>query len=513
MGPIMVGPSSSHTAGMARIGLMANRIMGGAIPKNIEITLHPAIRYTYKGHRTDVALVGGILGLDEKSERLADALTLATQNGIDTRVGFFKDEKLNPNTVLLEMEMTDGISHTVLGISVGGGSIEIIEVDGVKLHLSPRKWNLFIWSNDDISQMISGHFQREVESGYCKGRFLSVMTFEKEPESGIQSKIMAMPSAAECSLTTPITPFGELSSESPPITSFKELLDLSVVTGKSTAELALEYERKRSEKSAKQIEDYMYTMLHAMKKAVDKGLNQENKLIYGLTSGKDAKKLLQAADECRTISRGIVPRAVAFALGVMEVNASAGEIVAAPTAGSAGIVPGCLLAMQKEYALTDHELVRALFVCALTGVIMLEKGVSFSGAVGGCQGEVGVSSAIAAAGMTAVFGGSTRQSVNAAAMAIKNILGLICDPIGGPVEVPCIKRNSIGVANAFIAADMALAGIESYIPPDEVLDALINVQKLLPPELRGRAIGGLACTRTAKAFRDSIAGISRSDYQ
>lgn len=151
------------------------------------------------------------------------------------------------------------------------------------------------------------------------------------------------------------------------------------------------------------------------------------------------------------------------------------------------------------------QLVDALFVSALLGVIMAERNISYSGSVGGCQGEVGISSSIAAAGLASLFSDDPNVIVHAMALCLKNLLGLVCDPIAGPIEVPCIKRNAVGVANAFISADMALAGIKSFIPPDEVLDALLDVEQRLPPELKCATIGGLACTRTAKCVRERLA--------
>ena len=163
-----------------------------------------------------------------------------------------------------------------------------------------------------------------------------------------------------------------------------------------------------------------------------------------------------------------------------------------------------MVAVQEAYDLTDGQLVDALFVSALMGVIMAEKGVSFSGSVGGCQGEIGVSSAITAAGLASIFTDDPETVMHAMALCMKNLLGLVCDPIAGPIEVPCIKRNAVGVANSFISADLALAGIRSFIPPDEVIDALIDVEERLPNELKCATIGGLACTKTAQCVRNKL---------
>ena len=162
------------------------------------------------------------------------------------------------------------------------------------------------------------------------------------------------------------------------------------------------------------------------------------------------------------------------------------------------------MTVQQEYGFSDEKIEDALFVASLMGVVMENRDVSFSGSVGGCQGEVGVSSAITAAAIASLFTDDPEAITHAMAICLKNLLGLVCDPIAGPIEVPCIKRNAVGVANAFTSADMALAGIRSYIPPDEVIDALVDVEKRLPSELRCATTGGLACTATACRLREKL---------
>jgi L-serine dehydratase len=185
----------------------------------------------------------------------------------------------------------------------------------------------------------------------------------------------------------------------------------------------------------------------------------------------------------------------------MTLNGCMGCVVAAPTAGSSGVLPGALLTAAEHLSSDIAEIEDALLVAAMTGALIAMR-APVSGALGGCQSEIGVASAMTAAALAQLSGGTAKEVVHASSLALKNILGLICDPVAGPVEIPCIKRNAIGVANAFAASDMAIAGIESIIPPDEVVDALINVQKLLPVELRGSMRGGLASTPTAQKLKD-----------
>ena len=188
-----------------------------------------------------------------------------------------------------------------------------------------------------------------------------------------------------------------------------------------------------------------------------------------------------------------------YSMAVLEVNASMGLIVAAPTAGSSGIVPGLLLALQEEYDRTDEDMIRALFTASAVGYLAM-RNATVAGAVGGCQAEVGVASAMAAAAAVELMGGSPQQALGAASTALANLLGLVCDPIAGLVEAPCQSRNGIGAANALTCAEMALAGIEQMIPFDEMLETMYHVGRGLPAELRETALGGCAATKTACGF-------------
>ena len=191
----------------------------------------------------------------------------------------------------------------------------------------------------------------------------------------------------------------------------------------------------------------------------------------------------------------MTPIAALYSLGTSEYNAAMGVIVAAPTAGAAGVLPGVLLAAQEEYGFTDREAVNALITATGIGAVIATR-ATISGAQGGCQAEVGSGCAMAAAALCDVMGGTARQTTHAAAIALKNALGLACDPVAGLVEVPCIKRNGMYACMAIAAADLALAGVESFIPPDEVIDAMYQIGCNLPACIRETAEGGLAITPT-----------------
>ena len=212
--------------------------------------------------------------------------------------------------------------------------------------------------------------------------------------------------------------------------------------------------------------------------------------------GGEARKLSLHAQEKKGLCGNLLQKAITYAMATLETNASMGLIVASPTAGSAGIVPGLMLAMQEHYQFSDEEIIRALFNASAIGYLAM-RNATVAGAVGGCQAEVGVASAMAASAAVELMGGSPKECTFAASTVLMNMLGLVCDPVGGLVEYPCQNRNAAGVANAIIAAEMALAGIPQLIPLDEMIQTMFTVGKKLPAELRETAMGGCATTPSA----------------
>lgn len=246
-----------------------------------------------------------------------------------------------------------------------------------------------------------------------------------------------------------------------------------------------------------------------MKNAVHKALTEDLHSMGGLIGG-EAQKLAARSAKAPPVCGRVTAKAVTYAMGVLEVNASMGLIVAAPTAGSSGIIPGVFLAVQEEFDLSDGQMLNALLTASAVGYIFM-RNATVAGAEGGCQAEVGVASAMAAAAVTELMGGKPEACLSAAAVAISNLLGLVCDPVAGLVEVPCQTRNSIGAANALICAELALSGIKNLIPFDEMVEAMYKVGKSLPPSLRETALGGCATTPTGCALKKKIFGSASAD--
>lgn len=281
-------------------------------------------------------------------------------------------------------------------------------------------------------------------------------------------------------------------------TRVDELIAIAQSLQKPISSVVLDFEAQRSERPQNEIWADMKASLQVMRDAVSQGLAQTDKSFSGLVGG-DANRLMNRIHSSTLLTGSISSRAAAYALAVSEVNAGMGKVVACPTAGSCGILPGALLAAGEILNAEDDDLVRGLFTAAGIGMVIAEN-ASIAGAIGGCQAECGAAAAMAAGAVADIAGGTPNQVSHALALALKNLLGLVCDPVAGLVEVPCVKRNAFGASHALLAAEMSLAGIESVIPADEVISAMHQIGLSIPRALRETSEGGLAKTPTASSI-------------
>ena len=275
----------------------------------------------------------------------------------------------------------------------------------------------------------------------------------------------------------------------------KELLALCRQEGCPISEIMRRREIILGETTADTVERRMTRALELMRRSATIPLESPGRSMGGVIGG-EAKKLAAHASKKKDICGPVLQKAITYAMAVLEVNASMGLIVAAPTAGSSGVVPGLLLALQDEYRISNQRLLDGLFNAGAIGYLAM-RNATVAGAVGGCQAEVGVAAAMAASAAVELMGGEPEQCLSAASTVLMNMLGLVCDPVGGLVEYPCQNRNAAGVANALIAAEIALSGVEQLIPFDEMLSAMYRVGRYLPAELRETALGGCATTPSA----------------
>jgi L-serine dehydratase len=490
VGPIMIGPSSSHTAGAVRIGLMAGQLTGYD-PVEIRLQFHGSLAEVYHTHFTDAGVLAGLMG---------HAFDLAKEKGIPVQCEKVNIPGAHPSTIIVIQKNRDGSVGSVRSKTIGGGNIVIEEINGYSVEMTGDHHEILF---------IGGSGERASASlGPKWKRFLSKegvsIQFRSDAVS-IEEATQAIRSLSTLGLALYFRPIIEGKGFGFDFFDrIEDLLHEAERSGMSVGQTVIEYEKKNTGQEEEWVRLRMKRCLDVMREAGVQGISQVQKTVGGLVSG-DAPRLEQARAAGRTLSGSALVRATALALGAAEVNAALGRIVACPTAGSCGVLGGVVVAIAEEKGLPDPKVVEALFAAAGMGLIIAEHSM-ISGAIGGCQAECGVASAMAAAALVVLEGGTPEQTGHSVAIALKNVLGLVCDPVAGLVEVPCIKRNAGAVANAFISADMALSGIRSVIPPDEVIAALKEVGELMDPKLRDTLGAGLSKTPTAQKIEERIYG-------
>ena len=499
VGPIMIGPSSSHTAGAVRIGLMAGQLTGYD-PVEIRLQFHGSLAEVYHTHLTDAGVLAGLMGFQVDDERIRRAFDLAKGKGITVQCEKVNIQGAHPSTIIVTQKGRDGASSTVRSKTIGGGNIVVEEINGYPVEMTGDHHEiLFIGSGGEKAPLLLGSkWKRLISSREGYIQFQSNTVSIEEARDAARSLL-------KIGLAFYFQPIIE--GKGFGLDFFDRVEDLiheAERSGASVGQKVIEYEKKNTGQREEWVRLRMQRCLDVMREAGYQGISTVQKTVGGLVSG-DAPHLEQARARGQTLSGSALVRATALALGAAEVNAALGRVVACPTAGSCGVLGGVVVAIGEKKNLADPKVVEALFAAAGIGLIIAEHSM-ISGAMGGCQAECGVASAMAAAALVELANGTPEQLSHAVAISLKNILGLVCDPVAGLVEVPCIKRNAGAVANAFISADMALSGIRSVIPPDEVIAALKEIGELMDPKLRDTLGAGLSKTPTAQKIEERIYG-------
>lgn len=283
-----------------------------------------------------------------------------------------------------------------------------------------------------------------------------------------------------------------------------ELLEICKENNFSLAEYAIQHEMESKNCTREDVIKGMEKVLHVMKEAANEGQEKKVYSVSGLIGG-DAYKLRKYLNKGNTLTGDVMVGAMARALSCSEVNASMGRIVACPTAGSCGILPAVILTVGERLELSDEDLIQGLLASSAVGMIIAQN-ATLAGAEGGCQAECGSAAAMGAAATVEMMGGTPEMALDAGAIVLKNILGLVCDPVAGLVEVPCAKRNFAGAVSALTTADLVMAGVHSKIPFDDTVEAMYRVGKSLPAALRETALGGLAITKTGLELKEKVFG-------
>ena len=507
LGPIMVGPSSSHTAGALRIALVARSLAPGKI-KFARFTLHNSFSATYKGHGTDRALVAGLLGMSTFDTRVKESFDIAERDGLKFEfVEAGADPGLHPNTVDILME-TSQSQIEVRGESLGGGRIQLSSIDGVDVEISGEYPTIFVGHSDTPGVLAA--LTRKVSSfatniatmrNYRKdkgGKAYSIFETDELPSQELLAGIAQIPEVTAVHLVQVPGAAGAI-DQSQFTLNFEngyELLKLCQDTGLSIGQLMRQREIQLQGDALK-VDEGMERVLKTMVDETRTTIEKPERSLGGLLFGQ-ARAVNHTPKPLQNALMGTsLTKAVSYAMAVLERSATMGVIVAAPTAGSAGVVPGTTLACAECAQIGHEKLLEALWASCAIGAI-IARNASVSGAEGGCQAEVGTASAMAACALVLMLGGTTEQCLDASSIAIGNLLGLVCDPVRGLVEYPCQDRNVIGVSDAYSAAQLSLSGVINPLAFDEVVEALRQVGDALPAALRETAQGGLAAAPSAE---------------
>lgn len=531
IGPIMVGPSSSHTAGALRIANMVRNLLSDE-PVRATFTLYGSFAHTYRGHGTDRALVAGLLGLRTDDLRVRDSFGLAHKAGLS--FSFVPDTHTktpHPNTVGIVALDACGAEVRAQGVSIGGGAAELTSIDGIDVHVT-GEFNSMIVRQRDMPGTLAhiagtlGNVGINIGTSVLHrarigGEAFTVMDVDDVVPPAVIERILSHPSVESVRFISADSVRREAPQDEEPSASALDpdqaLRAFQTLDFANAAELiaycdaqgttisqAIEEREQALEASRgavpSSLEAYLDRALEVMRSSIAGPIAKPTSSMGGLIGG-EAARLHDLEEADAGLQGPLLAAATRNALAVLETNASMGLIVAAPTAGSSGVIPAVLFSLQEVQGASDRALRSALKNAAAVGML-ITRNATVSGAEGGCQAEIGAAAAMAASAAVEMMGGTPRMCFSAASSALSNMLGLVCDPIGGLVEAPCQKRNAAAAVNALSCAQMALAGVDAVVPFDETVDAMLRVGRSIPYELRETALGGMAaCPSCARFFQ------------
>ncbi|MDN3690680.1 L-serine ammonia-lyase, iron-sulfur-dependent, subunit alpha [Cyclobacterium jeungdonense] len=503
VGPVMRGPSSSHCAASLRIGRICHDLMKGSI-SSIEIDFDPAgsLATTHKEQGSDMGLFGGFLGWEAFDERLVRAEQHLGAAGIQVKINIRDIQADHPNTYKITLT-NPWETHQLTAISTGGGMIEVIEIDQAVISFAGDCFLTLIYTNEpgsvlDYLQHELNYDSLELRSGDQPYIEIKAQQF---PDAALIQELEQMEVVSTIKQIRPVLPVLTAKNQKVPFITCEEMLAYNKDKGLSLWELAVRYESIRGNISEAEVLAKMDTIRKILKDAVStgiKGTSYQDRIL-----GPQSVKFKSLMESKKLVDGDVLNRIIMYVSAIMEVKSSMGVIVAAPTAGSCGAMPGAVLGLSDALGLSEEETVKALLIAGLIGVFIAAHS-TFAAEVGGCQAECGSGSSMGAAALVYLAGGSLTQSISAASMALQSSLGMICDPIGNRVEAPCLNKNVMAASNALSCANMALADYDHLIPLDEVIETMYEVGKSIPNTLRCTNLGGLSITKTAKEIERKL---------
>lgn len=500
----MRGPSSSHCAASLRIGRICLDLMDGDIREvYIEYDPNGSLATTHKGQGSDMGLFGGFMGWEADDERLPDYLQAVEEAGIQIKIDIHPIGATHPNTYKISLKNSKE-SRTVTAISTGGGMIELVEIDGAKVIMAGDFYQTLIYL--ETPGKLIGFIEKSFpcdEIALRKGTadFIEIKSDQFIPD-GLEEALLQMDEVICIKKLHPILPVMARRDLEVPFITCAEMLAYNKGKSLELWQLAVAYESMRGNISEQEVLEKMRGILKIMQNAIDlglKGTKYTDRILgpqsLGFQQKMKANKLVQG---------DILNQVILYTSAMMEVKSAMGVVVAAPTAGSCGALPGAIIGVGRALELSEDEMVKALLASGIIGVFIAEH-ATFAAEVGGCMAECGSGSGMAAAGIVSLKNGTLSQALGAASMALQSCLGMICDMIADRVEAPCLNRNVMAASNAISCANMALSDYNHLIPLDEVVETMKRVGDALPNTHRCTGLGGLAITKTAKEIEARLA--------
>ncbi|MEI6566708.1 MAG: L-serine ammonia-lyase, iron-sulfur-dependent, subunit alpha [Verrucomicrobiota bacterium] len=510
IGPVMRGPSSSHTAAAHRIGALIRQFCR---PENgkvlVEFDRKGSLATTYEGQGSAMGLICGLLGVSILDPAVIYYKELAQERQLDILFVITDFEAFHPNTYKIQVENDQNERFQFTAISTGGGMIEIINLNGFAISIKGDYFETLICFESHSPDIIKVLFQKLknqpeyseialLEKG--KKNFLINVKSRHSIIDEFNQLIVHQDGLLWIRQIEPVMPILSGITEALPFSSIDEMMQLAVQNGNDLAELAILYESARAGISGEKVLCLMQDIVEMIQNSIKEGLN--GTIYRDRILGHQSHLILEAEKRNRIIKNPI-NKIIAYVTALMEAKSSMEIIVAAPTAGSAGVLGGVILGIAEGFTEDNDRITRAFLAAGLIGVFIADR-YTFAAEEGGCQVECGAASGMASAGLVQLMGGTAREAIDAASMALQNLLGLVCDPVADRVEIPCLGKNILGATNALSSANMSLAGFDAVIPLDEVISAMKSVGESLPSSLCCTGCGGLSITPTAIKLHEKL---------
>jgi len=505
IGPVMRGPSSSHCAAALRIGRLARDLMDGRLEEAlVQFDAGGSLATTHDSQGSDMGLFGGLLGWEADDERLPDSARIIRESGVNVSIEIGQFDNPHPNTYRLTLKNADR-RHSLKAVSTGGGIVEIIEIDGFTVSIA-GDYRVTLIRTDGSGQAMVERLAETLDADEVllhesnDRQLVEVRAGEFVDDAAI-ANLPGVDNIQFVRRLEPVLPVGSRRDMAVPFSTCEEMLRHDADKGTPLWRLAVEYESSRGEMSEDDVIARMTEIARTARLSVEQGIagTEYDDRLLGHQCGTFKSRM----EEGRLLGGGVLNRITLYVTALMEVKSSLGVIVACPTAGACGALPGACLAVADEMDLSEQAVAKAMLAGGLIGAFIATRS-TFAAEVAGCQAECGSAACMAAAALVTLAEGTTEQALAAASMALQSSLGLICTPVANRVEVPCLGNNAVAAANGLTCANMALADFDAVIPLDEVIATADRVGRSLPRELRCTALAGLSTTETSKQLERQL---------